>query len=510
MNQPRARAVLAGSFGYLFAFGRLRPVIQAQRSRGDECGPGARLVYTRAQRSALLGAFALILIFRLPHAWLHGRFQDEEATVFLAYAWHHAWADALFRLFGGYWNLGANASTLVVARLVKHGAIPLERAPYLPMTIALGVQLLPGVLLLTGEARWLAHRFAVVVGLLIVAIMPVTEEVFFNVLHIQFHLALCAGLILALDIPRRPAVNWSYAALLLVAPLCGPGAIVILPLFAARAIFDRERGRASQLIALATGSAVQLLFFYGASPIRGNSIDPVSVAAAMFVRFIALPIDGFGVAKNVADVIHRSQLTGGVGWWSFAAIAVLLFVALVALASKRRDSAIWFVLSGLSIAAASLSFGLASVNRQDLINLEEGERYNFLPLVLLGLGVVVLATRAGHSRRPCVVLCLLILLSGASYYFRPLQAFAVGPSWPAQVAAWRSDHHHQLAVWPRPWTADLSDENRLCSPIGKDLTNRTDPRYCESGWLKSFFEVRNRHLASAPTLGSSSRAMTNR
>jgi hypothetical protein len=40
------------------------------------------------------------------------------------------------------------------------------------------------------------------------------EEAFFNVLHIPFHLALCAALTLSLDPPRGPIGRIGYANLL--------------------------------------------------------------------------------------------------------------------------------------------------------------------------------------------------------------------------------------------------------------------------------------------------------
>ena len=41
-----------------------------------------------------------------------------------------------------------------------------------------------------------------------------------------------------------------------------------------------------------------------------------------------------------------------------------------------------------------------------------------------------------------------MLITGAYDYRKPLQDFAEGPVWPAEVKAWRGDHHHPLAVWP--------------------------------------------------------------
>jgi hypothetical protein len=447
-----------------------------------------RATFKAWQRWGLLAAFALLVILRLPHAWAHGRFQDEEATVFLAYAWHYPWLDALFRPFGGYWNLAANGTTLLAVELVRSGMLPLERAPYLTMSIALGFQLLPALLILTNRASWLAGRLPVIAALLLIASAPATEEVFFNALHIQFHLALCVALILALDVPERRAVRFGYGVILFLAPLCGPGAIVFLPLFALRALIDRDRGRLAQLAILTAGAAVQLLLFYGPSPIRGHMNNPVTIAAAMFVRLLVLPLLGVEFAYRVGDMIYASQASGGIGWWLSGAAALLAFVGLTVLALQRRDSAIWLVLSSLSVAVASLGFGMASINPRDPYSAFEGERYNFLPIVLLGLALVALSMRSGfRGSRVCAFLCGLMLFTGAVHFTQPLQLFAEGPSWQAEVKAWRNDHRHPLAVWPRPWAADLSDEARPCSPLPRDPRRSTDPRYCESGWVAGFY-----------------------
>ncbi len=452
-----------------------------------DAAPGARAVFSVRQRWMLLVGFALLVIFRLPHAWTHGRFQDEEATVFLAYAWHRPWLDALFRPFAGYWNLAANATTLLIVLLVKAGIVPLERAPYLTMTMALAVQLLPAMLILTGHARWLCGRLAVIAALLIIAIAPSTEEVFLNVLHIQFHLALCVALVLALDVPRRRIVQVGYGALLFLAPLCGPAAIMLVPLVALRGLIDREAGRLVQLAALAAGAAIQMLLFYGPSPIRGHWLDPGTIAAAMFVRLIALPGLGFWNGLGVGAMIYLSQTSGGHGWWWSVAGSVILFGVLIMQAARRSDGATWLILSAILIATASFGFGMIIINRFSPFNIA-AERYHFLPLVLLGLGLVALAMRPRFPGRPvCAALCLLMLFTGATRYLEPWNPLSQGPSWAAEVSAWRHDHHHPLAVWPRPWTADLSDETHPCSPVSRDLSQSTDPRYCESGWVAGFF-----------------------
>ena len=439
----------------------------------------------------MLAAFALLVVCRLPGAWVHGRFQDEEATVFLAYAWHFPWYEALFRPFAGYWNLGATSTTVAVAELVRGGILPLERAPYFTMLIALAFQLVPAVLVLTGSAPWSRSRVATIAALLAIAIMPATEEVFFNVLHIQFHLALGVALILAMDVPSGRGAKIGYALILLLAPLCGAGAIVMLPLFALRALVDRDRRRAGQLAVLAAGSALQLLLFYSSSALRGLGFDPASIAAAMLVRLVALPLMGTNLAGSVGGAIYSSQVAGSMDWWWFVAEAALLFGVLIVVAARRRDAAVWLTLSGLSMAVVSLGFGMVTGVRYrqfNLVRVIDGERYNFVPLVLLALALIVLAMRpAFRGRLLCAALVVVVLLNGALYYPKPAADYAHGPSWPEEVGAWRRDHGHPLAVWPAPWAADLSDETHACTPPNIRRPQLAEPRYCESGWITRYF-----------------------
>lgn len=454
-------------------------------SGGDHGHVGASDVFSLWQRLALLAGFALLVALRLPAAWVHGRFLDEEGTIFFAYAWHRPALDALFRSFGGYLNLGANATTLIDARLVRAGLLPLEFAPYLTMLTALLFQLLPAILLLTGGGRWLANRWAIVAGLLVIAIGPRTEEVFLDVLHIQFHLALCTALILALEMPRARAVRIGYCAILFATPLCGPAAIVLLPFFALRSLIAWDRARLVQTVALAAGAAAQMLLFFTPSPVRGAFLDPVSLAAMLFVRLAAMPFSTASLANKLGKLIYAAYAGGGIGWWAAAAGAAAYFAALVVLAWRnRRDAAIWLIVPGLALAAVSFGGGMIATAPREWFSVGAGERYNFLPLTLLTLGLIALATRPeGRYRRVCAVLCGLTLVSGAISYPKPVRELRHGPAWTDEVAAWRQDHDHPLAGWPKAWSVDLSDRDRPCSPPRPNAVTSSDPSYCESAWL---------------------------
>lgn len=446
---------------------------------------GAGTVFTVRARLALLAAFALVVMLRLPLAWLHGRFLDEEGTIFFAYAWHHDAGDAMWRSFGGYLNLAANGFTLLAARLVRGGVLPLEYAPYLTMTIALAFQMIPAALLLFGRATWLANRWAVIAALLILATSPMTEEVFYNVLHIQLHLALAAAIILALDPPRTRLGTIGCGAILFVGPLCGPAAIILLPFFALRTLLERDRARLFQTAMLGAGAAVQLLVFFYPSPVRGHFLDPVSLGAVLFVRMIAMPLSNSVVASLLSDRIFEDWNQSGFGWL-LAPLALLgYFGTLIWLALRnRRDAAVWLIVPGLAMGAISFGGGMIINYTYDWFGLGAGQRYNFIPLVLVGLGLISLTRRLeGRARRWVAYLCFFTVVSGTITFWHPIEELRRGPAWRDQVALWQRDHHLLLRSWPRSWKVDLSEHKRPCSvPVPGQLST-TDPTYCESSWI---------------------------
>jgi len=446
---------------------------------------GAAMVFTVRQRLLLLAGFALLLILRLPQAWLHGRFQGEEGTIFMAYAWHRPAAVALWRSFAGYLNLGANASTLLMVKLVRAGLLPLEVAPYFTMSVASVFQLMPAALILTGRGRWLANKWSVIACLLIVAMSPMTEEVFANVLHIQFHLTLCVALILVLDIPHSRAARVVYWIPLVLAPLCGPGAIVILPIFALRSLLDWDAARLTQTFVLAAASALQMLLFYTNSPVRGHLLDPATLANLLFVRLAAMPYFSAHWANDLGRAVHAAYLTGGIRWWCYTAASLTYFGCLVGVALRGgKDAAFWLIFAGLALAAASFGAGMLSVDSSIWFNVGTAERYNFLPLTLVSMGLVAIVMRdAGRYRGICRILCLLTLVSGAASFFSPISNLRHGPSWRAEVAAWQLNHDYKLAAWPKKWLVDLSDVDLPCSPPDAANAATTDPNYCESNWL---------------------------
>lgn len=453
--------------------------------RAEAEAGGAGQVLSLRARWCLYGLFVLLVLLRLPEAVWYGRFLCEEGVIFFAYAWHHGGWDALWRSFGGYLNLGANGSGLLAAWLVRGGYISLESAPRLTMAIALAFQTLPAVLLLNGRAPWLTRRWVVVASLLAVLIPPMTEEVWLNVLHIQYHLVLCCALVLAFETPRS-VMGWAVDAFVLVlAPLCGPGAMVLGPLFLARSLWERSLARLVQTGLLGMAGLVQLLVFFVPSPVRGQFHSPAELASIMMVRLGFLPFGGERIGNGVGDLAVMAYERHGIAWIVFSALALIYCAFLALLAWRRRNEGSgWLIAAGLMLAAVSFGGGMISTNTHEWFSMGSGERYNYLPLALLGLGLVAIARdQLAQGSKLALRLCGLVLFVGLCNYFSPIRELSRGPHWSGEVAQWRNDHNYPLRTWPERWVADLSDRDLPCPKPTLQNASYDAPTYCEANWL---------------------------
>ena len=437
-------------------------------------------------RMLCLTAFVVIVMARLPMAWVQGRFYSEELTVFFDYARHFSTVESIARSFAGYLNLAANTFTLLAARLVQHEVLPLELAPYVTMTAALLFQTIPVFLILYGQAKWLEKRWAVIAALLVLAISPRTEEVFFNVLHTQFHLALAVATILVLDLPRSVRAKFAYNLILFFAPLCGPAAIILVPFFVLRGFLERSRGRLIQTAILILGSAIQLLFFFAPNPLRGNILDPATISALLLGRTVILPLTNSMLAQAFSDLTYAYWSEARVFWWFAAAGFITYFAVLVRWAMRKPDAAaVWLIVPGLTIAAISFGGGMITTNNHDFFSVGAAQRYNFIPVVLVGWGIIALVGQLeGTPRRICSYLCMFMLVSGVVSYSFPLPELSRGPAWRDEVARWRVDGAYAPRAWPRTWKVELSGRARPCSEPRLGGPPSGDPAYCESAWLE--------------------------
>lgn len=438
-----------------------------------DVGMPASTPHARNKSAWLFAAFIALVCLRLPAPLIHPSLFAEEGTHYFAYAWHMPWRDALLNTVTGYLNIAASAATLLARIMVTEGFITLETAPRVTVSIALLIQACPALLILANRDPWLARPWAKPAALALLALAPVSEEVWYHVIHSQFHLTLCAALICASSVP--PSVRGKAARLVLVvlAPLSGPGAIALLPVMAMRTWIERTRDRGVELAAFAGAALIQVLFFYRALPFRSFRLDVQELSAIVAVRHVALPLGTPDRADELRDLIAMLSSP-----WSTIVPAIICLAALgpLAMAARNwREPAATLLASAVLIGAVSYIGALAPPGA--LLLPYAGARYSFVPQVLLGLTLVAIAaTNTGLTRRIAGTVIVIIIGASLVFWHRPDPMLASGPSWTNEVQQWRANPEHILAGWPAGWVVDLSPATQPC---------QTSLRaWCPEAWLE--------------------------
>lgn len=403
---------------------------------------------TRVVRLILL-LYAIAICCKMPQIVIKGRFWAEEGAIFYHNAWISTPLCALFISYGGYLNLIANAATLAARWLM-----PLTLAPYFTICTALVIQLCPPLLLLTAHDAWLRPAPVRAAGLLLLLLVPAADEIWLQTLHCQFELALCCGLILALN-AEGGGRRWLKYGLLFLAPLCGLAPIALLPLYCVRAMVDRCRERLLQSAALAVGSAIQLILFFHVVSRRAHGVDPAVLLSVVTVRHLAIPFLGPKLADPVAQAI-RARIAAGNLPLAAMLLPVLVFGALAsaALWHRRSRPAAWLLAASMVIAGATY-FG-ALDGAVTLIDAGFGARYVVAPQALLGLAILaVAATSSGAIAGISGLAVVWLIMVGAVAYSHPAKGASDGPAWRGEIALWRDDQAHPIEIWPKGWRLTL-------------------------------------------------------
>ena len=388
----------------------------------------------------------------MPEIVFSGRFYAEEGSIFFHNAWKLPWYEALVAPLGGYLNIVATSATVLARHLVS-----IELAPYVTIIISLLFQLCPLILLLTSEEPWLNSRNTIVLALLLVITPPVSEEIWLNTLHSQFHLTLCAALILAFR-PSTPKIELFRIALLLLGSLSGPGPALLLPLFLVRAVLDKSRGRALQASALALGVMVQLVWFYSAVSGRSYGMDPALFLGVMFTRQIVVPFLGHDQAVDITAKVLKGISSGNMPIWvplvtcgAFATLASALLL-------RRRSDLFWLFTAGCVVVVFSY-YGAFVLNfpKTNLLLPDFGPRYYYVPQAIFALVVLGLAAtgKDAVSKVSWIVVIWFVVIGLHEYFWPSNYFYAHGPDWRQEVAQWRKDPNHILRQWPQGWLLQL-------------------------------------------------------
>lgn len=411
--------------------------------RAPGCEPSGRTT------ALITLGLALLVCARMPEIIIKGRFWAEDGAVFFPRAWVMPPWHAIWRSYGGYLNLVANTAT-VAARWI----LPLRYAPYLSIGVGLFFQLVPPILLLTARDVWLRAIRVRLVAVLLIVLIPGSEEIWLQDLSSQVELTLACGIILALD----TCGGWMAAfrlGILLLAPLSGPGVIALVPLFLLRAATDRSPARLAQLLILGAGAGVQLLGFFAAVHGRTYETHPTILLATVTVRHLALPFLGTAHGEDIA-VVLRNMIQRGERPWIAVLLPIVISVGLLVVSFRAgiRRPPVWLLAGG--VLTAGISYYGAIQGGVAMIDVQPGGRYVYAPQALFLLCIVALA--ATSDRKISILawsVSVWLLVISASEFFFTWDMIADGPAWRPQVAAWHADPNHVLQIWPSGWKVRL-------------------------------------------------------
>ena len=397
---------------------------------------------------ALLCLFIALVLCRLPGVVLAGgRFWAEEGVVYTSNAWTLPWYDAWFAIHTGYLNLAAGFGTWAALRLGGLGYAPLFTG-----LIALGVQCLPVYAILTHDFPWRRSALGLAAAVLACALPPLTDEVWLNTITSQFHLGLFAALVLAAP-PARGGLFITDCAFLALAAFSGPATSFLLPLFALKALLARDARVFALAAIVGLGFCVQAgTYLLHIMPERGDRLGAAALLSVISLHTIVLQLAGVGHALEFArhlgagHAASRPLLAGPLIFLGFNGPAAL------AIWRVRSAALGWLLAAAIMVAVLSFYEALEG-SFQGFLQLSDGQRYAFIPLMLDALVIIGLACAArGALRLAFVAATVLLLTVGASDYRVGAALFNEGPAWRPQVAAWRHDPSRALVVWPgRPW-----------------------------------------------------------
>ncbi|SDO35162.1 hypothetical protein [Afipia sp. GAS231] len=418
--------------------------------------PGKSLLFSSAAKLAVLLAFSFLVCARLPDAVIQGRFWAEEGRIYFWAAAEQHWFVALTTVHMGYLNLSATLGALAAYYLM-----PMASAPHLTMLIALLVQCLPVIILLNSRDDWLQNGRSLVFAIVVIAFAPAVLETWLTTISSQHHLTLAAALILSLEAQAGVTVA-VYGGILFLAALSGPGTWMLLPLFLARAVIERNRARICFLICIAAGTAIAALFFVPSD--RSVGMSPLLLGAITFQKHVAISLLPLPQASAIGRLLTEQFASGERPLWPML-LSICAFSLLCSAAIRTRSAAaIWLIMAGATLAGGSY---LGALNdKLGLLDPADGGRYAFAPQALFSIACAQIAYRSSSKAKAfwTVFLGYVVLIQVVN--LPRGREFDRGPNWSAEVSRFQSGETNILRIWPPGWELALCDRPMEKRPSG--------------------------------------------
>jgi hypothetical protein len=402
--------------------------LSSERAFSPPSGSRARTIFW----AVAIAVTVALLFLRRPDAVLHAQFWAEDGVVWFADAYNLGGLKALLRPLDGYLQ--------TLPRLACAAALwaPLERAPLVTNLIALVIEALPALFLVSSRMRNLgplALRCALALLLLFV---PDSSEVHAAITDSEFQMAVLACLIVIAEVPRSWAGRVFDIVVLALFALTGPFCVLLFPVALLRTLVplltkrtpparptQPDRWRWIQLMLLATGGLAQGLTVLTTAGARLNTTLGASLTKFVDIVGGQLVLPLFVGSNRLYEISKDpAQVTLVASVLTIAALAACVY----GLAEGSLELRC-FVLFALLILTAALAYPtIEPINNQWDVFLRPdlGLRYWYLPKLALMATLVWLLGR----RRPAairilvgVLTCVMALAMVSHWRYKPLPDF---------------------------------------------------------------------------------------
>ena len=336
---------------------------------------------------------AALLVLRRPDAVLHAQFWAEDGVVWFADAYNFGAFKALLRARDGY------LQTLPRLACAMALWVPLARAPLVTNLIALVIEALPPLFLLSTRMRNLGP-LGLRCGLaLLLLFVPDSSEVHAAITDSEFQMAVLACLMIIAEAPRSWAGRVFDVVVLALFALTGPFCVLLFPVALARTLgplwfrqsTKTDRWHWVQLSLLGAGGLVQGLTVLTTAGARLNTT--LGASLGKFVQIVAgqivLPLF---LGRNPFD-----PLTSDPGKVIMASVVTIAAFFAVFYALERGSMALrCFVVFALLVLTAALVFPTIEPIRYQwdpFLVPGQGLRYWYLPRLALMATLVWLLGR---------------------------------------------------------------------------------------------------------------------
>jgi hypothetical protein len=350
---------------------------------------------------SVLAAGALVALTRRPETVTEPQFWAEDGKYWYADAYNHGPFEHLFYLYGGYfvplYRLVASVSLL----------LPFHVAPLFFNLVALGVMLLPLVLINSSRLRHIIpyRSLALLISFIYIAV-PNGAEVFANLTNIQWHLGFASLLVLLAQPAKTLAWRIFDIGILVATGLSGPLVIMLFPIAFFLWWRERKRHHFIYMAVLAVLSVIQAVCIFLLSSLDRVGGQPDADLLNLIKMIVGQVFMGGILGQKNVDLFY------GQTW----ALVLVLMIGLSLVAYAVIKGPLWLKLFNAYslILIVSMLVSLKPTKDFDtwwgLTNPGGGQRYWYIPILVWLATLLWLALAARQRVARVVAAGALVLL----------------------------------------------------------------------------------------------------